>query len=177
MKTKDQLLLEQAYQSIREAGELALKEPKKSNPLKDQFELDIHYIDQSEADSDKPKKEHMVLGHKQGTELNSLDAVCFAVQEKADELLQAGKLWIRFFVSKKHNADGSTAQMMDVPNIITLIQNDRSKHILWRCYGPGAKREGTVPIKGQFADRTETLKSFMQAQDALEEQYPQEQYD
>ena len=119
----------------------------------------------------------MVIGRSRETELNSLDAVAFAVEDKADELLQNDKLWTRFFVSKIHNNDGSTAQLTNISNIITLIQNDKSKHILWICYGPGKHKEGTMPIKGQFADRTETLKAFMKAQDTLEEQYPSNEYE
>ena len=177
MRTKDSILLEQAYAKVLEANELALSRPKMSNPLKDQFELHIQYIDQAEDDADKPKIQSIVLGHKQGEELHSLDAVSFAVQEEAEKLDRAGKFWIRVFVSKVHNPNGSIAQLTDISNVLTLIQNNKGKHILWRCYGPGPKKEGTVHIRGQFANYSETLKAFRTASHTLEDQYPRDQYE
>lgn len=175
MKSKDQLLLEQAYQSIREKDELALQEPKRSNPLKrETFELSIGYADQSEVEEDQPKsKQTMYIGNT-GEKIHSLDRAVFVLQDKLQELYQAGKFWCRIRVSKHHMMDGSTAQLTDINNIISLVEN--RNHILWQCWGPEAKK-GTVPIKGKFADMTKTLLAFGKACDALEAQYPSNEYD
>jgi hypothetical protein len=146
VKSKDQLLLEQAYQSIREAGELSLKKQQANNDpeilarmfqflsTRAEFYGSVHGLAFGEEDWSREKS--ITKDLKNGTLQELLMKAPSVVKELADQ----GYDWTRIFLSThkvldpEHPNGGRVAQLTDITNTVTLIHN--SSHILIRAYDP-----------------------------------------
>lgn len=149
MRTKDSILLEQAYAKVHEANATALRLRNKPRINKDpeilrqmfqylstkaEYFASVHSLAFGEQDWSREKSKTKPLTN--GTLQDILTQVPPAVKELADQ----GYDWTRVFIStdKVHNFQddnvGKRAQMADITNTITLIHNQ--SHILIRCYDP-----------------------------------------
>ncbi len=147
MKSKDQLLLEQAYESISEQNKLALR--KKKGPIQDpeilrrmaeflatraEFYANVMGLKTGEEEWSREKSTSKTI--KPG----SLQKVLQEVPVAVEEIEQGGYDWTRVFISTDkvmdptHENMGRIAQLGDITNTVTLINN--SNHILVRAYDP-----------------------------------------
>lgn len=139
MKSKDQILLEQAYQSIIEK-DLVPHKPSNQNKdpevLKGMFQL-LQYKAEFYCDIlGWPKGE----GSTEHIKETNLQEVMMQVPKKIKMIEERGYDWNRIFIvahkvmDPEHENFTRTAQLMDITNTITLINN--SSHILVRAYDP-----------------------------------------
>ncbi len=139
MKSKDQQLLEEAYQSILERDLVPHKVSKQNRDpeiLKRMFELlqfkAEFYCDVMGWPSGEGSSEHI--------KPTNLQEVMMQVPEKIKSIEQKGLDWNRVFIvahkvmNPQDENFGRTSQLMDITNTITFINN--SNHILVRAYDP-----------------------------------------
>ena len=195
MKSKDQLLLEQAYQSILEHNELAMR--KKQGPVQDPEILrkmadhlwGVQSSEDAKDSQDKPptrppakfyatihglKSEEEEWSSEKSTskyiEPGSLLKVLYDIPSAVKEIEQGGYDWTRVFISTHevmnptHVNIGRTAQLGDITNTVTLINN--RTHILVRAYDPYGVRP-SKEMRIEKDSKTNIHNALMKAEDLL----------
>ena len=177
MKSKDQLLLEQAYLSILEENKIALR--KKQGPVQDpeilrrmaehlstraEFYATIHGLKSEEEEWSREKSTSKDI--KPG----SLQRVLQEIPDRVEEIEQGGYDWTRVFISTHkvmdptHQNAGRIAQMADITNTVTLIHN--SNHILVRAYDPYGVRP-SKELRIEKDSKTNIHNALIKAEDLL----------
>lgn len=175
MKTKDQLLLEQAYQTIQERNELVKQKPNKDPEVlrrmwqylstRAEFFGSVHGLVFGEQDWSREKSLNKHL--KDG----SLQDMLMEAPSVVKELSNQGYDWTRIFLSThkvldpEHPNMGRTAQLTDITNTVTLIHN--SSHILIRAYDPF----GVMPSKELKVDKASVPSALLKAESLLASLY------
>ena len=177
MKSKDQLLLEQAYESILEENKITLR--KKQGPVQDpeilrrmaehlstnaEFYADVSGLKTGEEEWSREKSTSKYI------KPSSLQSVLQEIPVAVEEIEQGGYDWTRVFISTNKVMNpaqenmGRTAQLTDITNTITLINN--SNHILVRAYDPyGVRRSKEMQIEKE--SKTNIHNALMKAEDLL----------
>ena len=177
MKSKDQLLLEQAYQTIREQNELAMR--KKQGPIQDpeilrrmaeylstgaEFYATVSGLKSEEEEWSREKATSKDI--KPG----SLQRVLQEIPGHVEEIEQGGYDWIRVFISThkvmdpRHQNAGRIAQLTDITNTVTLINN--RTHILVRAYDPYGVRS-SKEMRIEKDSKTNIHNALIKAEDLL----------
>lgn len=177
MKSKDQLLLEQAYESILEENKITLR--KKQGPVQDpeilrrmaehlstkaEFYADVSGLKTGEEEWSREKSTSKYI--KPG----SLQKVLEEIPGAVGEIEQGGYDWTRVFISThkvmdpRHENMGRTAQLTDITNTVTLINN--RTHILVRAYDPYGVRP-SKEMRIEKDSNTNIHNALIKAEDLL----------
>lgn len=177
MKYKDQLFLEQAYESILEENKITLR--KKQGPVQDpeilrrmaeylstraEFYANIHGLKSGEEEWSREKSTSKNI------KPSSLQRVLQEIPIAVEEIEQGGYDWTRVFISTHkvmdptHENAGRPAQLGDITNTVTLINN--RNHILVRAYDPyGVRPSKEMQIPKD--SKTNIHNALMKAEDLL----------
>jgi hypothetical protein len=146
MRTKDTILLEQAYVKVVEANTLSVNRQKVNRDpevlarmfqylsTRAEFFGSVHGLVFGEEDWSREKSISKDLKN------GSLQDLLMDAPQVVEDLNKQGYDWTRIFLSThrvldpEHPNGGRVAQLMDITNTVTLIHN--SNHILMRAYDP-----------------------------------------
>jgi hypothetical protein len=177
MRTKDYILLEQAYVKVVEANTLSVNRQKVNRDpevlarmfqylsTRAEFFGSVHGLVFGEEDWSREKSISKDLKN------GNLQDLLMEAPRVVEDLNKQGYDWTRIFLSThrvldpEHPNGGRVAQLMDITNTVTLIHN--SNHILMRAYDPF----GIMPSKELKADKTSIPGALLKAESLLASLY------